>query len=384
MELVDTSIINEKGNIEYSSRKFLEDALINFRAHVDPKRITKTRISKQKQISKLTDSYNKEQLVLVLGAGVSIDYGLPNWNTLLQKLLINTITLDLGEEQKEKSIAIAKLFDEIFSPSPLIAARYLKKFYQDNTNEENISSFEDAVRDSIYAEIDQNKESNLFKEIRQLCVSPGRSPNLNSIITYNYDDILEKYLSTLEIEIPFKPIYSIGVNPATGELPIYHVHGFLPQDDDLDEKNKITLSEDIYHQQYSEIYSWNNIIQINKFRDNICLFIGVSLTDPNLRRLLDIAKSQKGDTDGQHYIFKKKYNLDVIESNLLKILSQNENLLSTEAMAELKFDETAKYLIKTIEKFEESDASSFGLSTIWVNDFSDIPKILEKIRKNET
>ena len=360
------------------------DILDDFIKNYDVNLVAKTRISKHKQISKLTESYNKEQLVLVLGAGVSIDYGLPNWNTLLQKLLINTITLDLGEEQKEKSIAIAKLFDEIFSPSPLIAARYLKKFYQDNKNEENISSFEDAVRDSIYAEIDQNKESNLFKEIRQFCVSPGRSPNLNSIISYNYDDILEKYLSTLEIEIPFKSIYSIGVNPATGELPIYHVHGFLPRDDNLDEKNKITLSEDIYHQQYSEIYSWNNIIQINKFRDNICLFIGVSLTDPNLRRLLDIAKLQKGDTDEQHYIFRKKYKLDVIKDDLLKILGQNNPIFSKEVMAELNFDETAKYIIKIIENFEENDASSFGLSTIWVNDFSDIPKILEKIRKNET
>ena len=70
--------------------------------------------------------------------------------------------------------------------------------------------------------------------------------------------------------------------------------------------------------------------------------------------------------------------------NLLMILSQNKNLLSEKLMAELKLDETAKYLINIIEKFEENDASSFGLSTIWVNDFSDIPKILEKIRKNET
>ena len=361
----------------------LIDFLDDFTKNFDVNLVAKSSISKQKKIEKLIDSYNKEQLVLILGAGVSINHGLPDWNTLLQKLLINTITFDLGEDQKDKSIIFAKLFNEVFTPSPLIAARYLKKIYQDNTNEENINSFEDAVRDSIYDEINHDDESNLFKEILQLCVSPGRSPNLNSIISYNYDDILEKYLSNLEIEIPFKSIYSIGVNPAKGELPIYHVHGFLPRDGDLNEKNKITLSEDIYHQQYSEIYSWNNIIQINKFRDNICLFIGVSLTDPNLRRLLDIAKSQKGDTDKQHYIFRKKYELEVIEKSLLKILDQNERLLTDKIKADLKIDETAKYLIDIIEKFEENDASSFGLSTFWVKDFDEIPKILRKIRKNE-
>lgn len=381
METMDFSTINERRELKYSSREFLEDALRDLKMHVDPKRITNAPIPKQEQISKLADSYNKEQLVLVLGAGASIDHGLPNWNTLLQKLLINTITLDLGEDQKEKSIVYAKLFDEIFSPSPLIAARYLKNFYRDNNEEENINSFEDAVRDAIYAEINHNKESNLLNEIRQFCASPDKSPNLDSIISYNYDDILEIYLSNLEIEIPFKSIYSTGMNPATGELPIYHVHGFLPLNENLNENNKITFSEDIYHQQYGEIYSWNNMIQINKYIDNICLFIGVSLTDPNLRRLLDIAKSQKGNADKHHYIFKEKYKLEIIQSSLLEILSQNDKLLSDKMTSELDFIETSEYLIDIIEKFEESDASSFGLSIIWVEDFSEIPEILNKIRR---
>lgn len=77
------------------------------------------------------------------------------------------------------------------------------------------------------------------------------------------------------------------------KLKIYHVHGFLPQDGDIGAGNKITLGEFVYHEQYNNIYSWNNIVQINKFRDNTCLFIGTSLTDPTIRRLLDIAKSQK-------------------------------------------------------------------------------------------
>ena len=42
------------------------------------------------QLSKLISAFEDELLVLVVGAGVSVDYGLPNWDTLLQKLLLST------------------------------------------------------------------------------------------------------------------------------------------------------------------------------------------------------------------------------------------------------------------------------------------------------
>lgn len=343
--------------------------------------VLKEKSTKKQQISDLIDSYKSEKLTLILGAGTSIEHGLPSWNILLQKLLINTFAKETNDDTKEKSIVLSKLFTKIFSPSPLISARYLKKYYQDISNTNLTTSFEEAVREAIYEEINVKLQSDLFKEIRQLCVAPGRNPSLDSIITYNYDDLLEKYLLNLDIDIPFKSIHSIGENPAHGELPIYHVHGYLPQDIELNEKNKITLSEDIYHQQYNEIYSWNNIIQINKFRDNICLFIGISFTDPNLRRLLDIAKLQKGESDKYHYLIRKKYDPKIIEDEILKTLDKDQELYDDKEKAHLKLDETVKHLINIMQKFEENDAASFGVRVIWVNDYIEIPKILKSIRK---
>ena len=181
------------------------------------------------------------------------------------------------------------------------------------------------------------------------------------------------------MDIPFKPIYGNGMVPKPGQLPIYHVHGYLPEQGKLTQDNHITLSEGFYHQQYTDIYSWNNITQINKFKDKTCLFIGTSLTDPNTRRLLDIARIQKGDRHHYHYIIKKEYELDEIKNELEGLLQRNQ---SENQKITLKLDETASLLKQIIERFEENDCLSLGVKTIWVKSFSDYPEVLSQVKKS--
>lgn len=326
-------------------------------------------LTRQQITHRLIDCYEKEKLVFVLGAGVSMGFGLPNWDTLLQKLMITTI-----EKEQNVSTVLSKLFTSVFSPSPLIAGRYLQKFY-----EEKKLSFEDAVRKVLYENLEIERQSDLMDEIINYCVAPGKSPNLDSIISYNFDDILEQRLSKVGVQVPHKPIFGIGMNP-DGQLPIYHVHGFLQQKGKLTEQNQITFGESIYHKQYIDIYSWNNIVQINKFRDSNCVFIGSSLTDPNIRRLLDIAKKQKGEKEENHFIFKMRHKEEAVKIRLHNLLKENHELLNDKALAELKFNDTVKFLINIIERFEESDTASFGVRTIWIDEWSEIPEILKTVR----
>lgn len=327
-------------------------------------------ISKQDIISRLKDSYVNDKLVFVLGAGISTSYGLPTWDILLQKLLVTTI-----EKEKSVSNALSILFTKLFSPSPLIAARYLQKFHENNNN-----SFEETVRKVLYSDFSITNTSPIMDEIVKFCVAAGKNPNLDSIITYNFDDLVEQHLDKTNVEIPYRPIYGVGMNPELGELPIYHVHGFLPQKGKLNKLNQITFGENVYHKQYSDIYSWNNIVQINKFRDFTCLFIGSSLTDPNIRRLLDIAKVQKGDKQEFHYIFKKKYKVEQVKKDLEILLKDNQILFKEKEKTKLNLNETVDFLVKSIETYEENDSMSFGVKTIWIEDYSEISDILKKIR----
>ena len=333
---------------------------------------TFTRTSRGDITKELKQCYKKEKLVLVLGAGVSMSFGLPSWEILLQKLMVETLQKD-----KSASSVLSKLFAKIFNPSPLIAGRYLQKYF-----EKNNQSFEEEVRNILYQEIERKTPSLLMDEIVRYCIAPGKSPNLNSIITYNFDDIVEQSIQKSGLDLPFKPIFGNGVDVDAGELPIYHVHGYLPEKEELTEANQITFGEKIYHKQYTDIYSWNNIVQINKFRENNCLFIGTSLTDPNTRRLLDISNQQRTMTKGSHFIFKLKFKREDVKKALELLLTQNQQLLDEKAKANLKLDETVDTLIETIESFEENDLNSFGIKTIWIEKYSEIPELLKMIRTN--
>lgn len=364
------NIINHFEKIDNSYIKELDNKFENFL-----KDILKSR---SVLVNEINNSYRKDNLVFVFGAGISKEFGLPDWNTLLQKLILKSFKVE-GNHSYSKARVLAQLFTEIFYPSPLIAARYLKNYFDDNDE----LNFDEEVRNALYDEIKPNTQSKLLDEILQFCVAPGKAPNLNCIITYNYDDILEEYLSKQDIKIPFKPIFKVGSKPKSNELPIYHIHGYLPRKGNIDSSFKITLSEDSYHKQYNDIYSWNNIIQINKFRDNACLFIGISLTDPNLRRILDIANTQRGDEKPSHFIIKKKYDSKQLSKNLEKILLQNKDLYNNKVRANLMLDDTTEYLVKMMEKYEESDALTFGINTIWVNNYEEIPEVLNDIRKDK-
>lgn len=217
-----------------------------------------------------------------LGAGVSRSAGLPSWEKLL-----DTMVADL-REMKEVSLNDLDALKNDCGKDNLIKARYLKRLC-----EERDVSFVDLIRKVLY--ITTPKESKLVDAVAD-CIESG---TLESVITYNYDDVLERELA--KRKITFASVD--GQNrPLSNQFPIFHVHGFIPSVQDKSFDKNVVLSEDEYHALYNNAFHWSNIEQVHALVHTTCFFIGLSMKDPNLRRLLDIAQ-QRGSKDPVHYAF---------------------------------------------------------------------------------
>ena len=215
--------------------------------------------------------------------------------------------------------------------------------------------FIDLIHETLYNDsIDYNTP--ILNSIKNLCMGISgsqeyHSAHIRKVITYNFDDVLEQLLKRNPIRL--NAIVDDNGRYSPECVNIYHVHGYIPFESDSSKTN-IVFSEEDYHQMYNNMYHWSNIAQINCFRENVCLFIGCSLTDPNIRRLLDAS------TKKQHYAILKR----------------------TKMRSDL-FKETDKNFIEEYSKLNEQLTENYylslGIKIIWINEYSEIPDIINLI-----
>lgn len=117
----------------------------------------------------------------------------------------------------------------------------------------------------------------------------------------------------------------------------------------------ICLTEADYNMLYNQPYSWPIASQLSFFRENTCLFIGCSLSDPNIRRLLEITAYNPP----KHYaIFAMTYK-------------------STDALGYT----TTKQLTSKDRLQIENHFYRIGINILWVKDYSEIPAWLHDLNQ---
>lgn len=307
--------------------------------------------AKKYLLSTLKKKYQNEELTLFLGAGVSIDAGIPLWKDLINSLLSEMILRRTKDKQDE---LLAEHLNEIINlayrnqeDSPITQMRYIRGAF-------DTAEYNQLVHSVLYNKVPRTN-TKLLNALAKICTPRRNHIGVQGVVTYNFDDLLERKLK--QQKVATNTISTEQDTTILDKLSIFHVHGYMPQRyDKSDEHAELIFSEEDYHKIYRDAYCWSNIVQLNYLRESTCLFIGCSLTDPNLRRLLDVAT--RNNEKPRHYAFLRRNNL-----------SHSENV-----------NPEALNFYKSIDlSLREKYYATMGLNIIWIDEFEEIPHILNSL-----
>ncbi len=150
------------------------------------------------------NDFNRYDSVIFSGAGVSASAKIPDWQSLLKNLLANGAIFTTDDFN-----CVFKSADRSY----LVTARYIEKAL--NADKKAIIQ---KIRQLLYPNNHQD-ESELIKVICKLIIM---QKNLKSVITYNYDTLIEDCLRR-----EGKPCFSVYKNnrDESNSFPVYMVQG---------------------------------------------------------------------------------------------------------------------------------------------------------------
>jgi hypothetical protein len=203
-------------------------------------------------------------LTVFAGAGVSMEAGLPSWRELVGRLLDG---LADGLADDERAVWV----DEILREGPLAAAATARALHADD------AAFRRALRQALYGDrhaSDYTPEA-LARELARLKLRLGTRV---ALLTANYDGLLERALADAGLE-PASPVS--GRAEPEGRAAVWHLHGrLMPGLRD----GPLVLTEGDYVRSTSD--AWPQDFVAQRLRTSLCVFVGLSMTDPNFVRWL--------------------------------------------------------------------------------------------------
>jgi len=223
------------------------------------------------------------KLVFVLGSGINKTYGLPDWRELIELLLRGCGRVPEASTGRSR---IGEQLQEIV-PDPLLQAAVGRQSYLQP------QLWIEAIRTHLQERPKypaKQRRKPLYKiadlVMRQYEADPNRHI---SVLTFNYDRLLESALFARAKKHDHKPIFSISNEEQYAPsiyrsgVFVYHLHGDAYSADSpvLDAGSYLRiLGSPGRH------WSWDCLTSSLVQRDSAAMFLGLSLVDPSLRLLL--------------------------------------------------------------------------------------------------
>lgn len=242
-------------------------------------------------------------VTLVLGAGVSVSLGIPNWERLAQKLWRSAFPKRLSPWDVPAGARSPRDFPQFF---PIVFELVHRKIGDERfMNRMRKYLYETARAPETDANFRQSDETLavIARLISRDFAAQGRR-RLDSVITLNIDDLLERAIEHSElVSGPDLDVRAIGrsthpPSPGRGDqpIPIYHIHGFLPsgrrQQYGQNYEHMLVFTDAQYWSSSGVALSFANRVMAWALSESRCVFIGLSMTDINLLRWLALRTNE--------------------------------------------------------------------------------------------
>lgn len=215
------------------------------------------------------------QLVLLLGAGISMPMGLPSWKDLVDRCAA--------------LMADGAGGDPILLPADLMRA--IDKIKREATRAG--VDFQDILRQSLYQDvarggIDDTFDSHVVASnpmlgaIGAMVMSSARG-SAAEVFTLNFDDLLEWYLFVHGFSTQVVAEMPVMLSDAV-DVHVYHLHGFLPHHHSQFESSKTVILSQLELEERLAMPAeapWESLL-LNRLHGKVFLALGTSMRDTDI------------------------------------------------------------------------------------------------------
>jgi len=184
------------------------------------------------------------------------------------------------------------------------------------------------------------------------------NPLIHAVVNFNLDAVLEAYAYARYEKRILRAIERPSARTMPGRISVYHMHGYLRFDRYIGDRTKeapdvLVFTEQEYFDFFNQPNSLFNYTFLYLLREYSCLFIGLSLNDDNIRRLLHYSKAER------EHSFEREGVSQPDEREIIR-----------------HFVILPDWTASEINHLTEASLKRLGTRVLWVSDFSEIPERL--------
>ena len=354
-----------------------------------------------KILDALIHAYTQGGIALVLGAGVSFNSNIPSWNDLLRGMVkkyvngADNTTFTQLTKNKFSLTTMASLLEERCGSrrdfveavrEALYADFPFKNIKVDKSNRGDFLRYirKGEVKEELRKAGVKYRSNPTLRSVGALCtvrrmerdsserLAPRNfaNPRVHAIVTLNMDALLQTYVSAFSTKRLVRTVERPSARPYPERINLYHMHGYLhfnptEKANKRDSTEAVVLTEQDYYNFFNQPNSMFNYTFLYLLREHPCLFIGLSMQDENIRRLLHYSKLERMQALANklgipvEQLGKRKALMDKEIKRHFVILMRNKN--------------------PQVNLANEETLGALGVKVLWLNSYAGISGLVKSL-----